>query len=171
MESKLINTLLIRKEILLEKWIKLILDGYQNEGARFFTENENPFQNPVGTKTKSETELILSQILGEMDSASLEESLEKIIKIRSIQEFSASEAVSFLFLLKNIIGEEINADEYMDIQTTDILNIYARIDKVLLMAFDIYMNNRERISQIKINEIKRKFSFVNMDRKPKGNNK
>ncbi len=169
-DSKVANALLLRKEIILEKWIKLILDGYQAEGARFFTENDNPFQNPVGTKTKSESELILSQILGEMDLVLIEESLDKIIKIRAIQEFSASEAVSFLLFLKNIISEEIKADECKDIQTSDVLTIYERIDKIMLMAFDIYMNNRERISQIKINEIKKKFTFVNMDRKPRRNN-
>ncbi len=169
-DSKVANSLLLRKEIILEKWIKLILDGYQAEGARFFTENDNPFQNPVGTKTKSESELILSQILGEMDLAVLEISLEKIIKIRAIQEFSASEAVSFLFFLKQVINEELKADECKDIQTADVLIIHERIDKTILMAFDIYMNNRERISQIKINEIKKKFTFVNMDRKPKRNN-
>lgn len=167
-DSKLINALLLRKEIILDKWIKLIFDGYQSEGARFFTENDDPFHNPVGTKTKSGSELILSQILGEMDFAEIEKSLEKIIKIRAIQEFSASEAIGFLFLLKNIIGEEIKLDEYKDVQIIDVLDVYARIDKIMLLAFDIFMNNRERISQIKINEIKKKFSFVNMDRIPKG---
>jgi len=167
MELKLTDTLLARKEIILEKWIKLILNGYQSEGARFFTENNDPFHNPVGTKTKSESELILSQILGEMDFSELGKSLDKIIKIRAIQEFSASEAVAFLFLLKNVIGEEIILDEYKDVHIIDVLDVYARIDKIMLLAFDIYMNNRERISQIKINEIKKKFSFVNMDRIPK----
>ncbi|MCP4706811.1 MAG: hypothetical protein GY865_19610 [candidate division Zixibacteria bacterium] len=170
MESKLINSLLSRKDIILDKWIKSILDGYQFEGARFFTENDNPFHNPVGTKTKSESELILSQILGDMDLAILEKSLEKIIKIRSIQEFSASEAVSFINLLKQVIDDEINSEEFKDIPNSDILNVFARIDKVILMAFDIYMYNRERISQIKINEIKKKYSFVNMDRVPKSKN-
>ena len=170
MESKFTAALLSRKEIILDKWTKLILDGYQYEGARFFTENDNPFQNPVGTKTKSETELILSQILGEMDFTLLAESLNKIIKIRSIQEFSASEAVSFLFLLKQVINEEISLDEYKDFSTTDILDVYTRIDQTMLLAFDIYMKNREKISQIKINEIKRKYTFMNMDREPKRKN-
>lgn len=166
-ESKLTNHLLIRKEIILDKWIKSILDGYQSEGAKFFSKNENPFQNPVGTNIKKETELMLSEILGEMDKDVLGASLEKIIKIRSIQDFSASEAVSFIFILKSIIADELNSEEYKDITIVDVLNIYTRIDRVLLMAFDIYMHNRERISQIKINEIKKKYSFVNMDRKPK----
>lgn len=167
MESKLKTTLLSRKDIILEKWIKYILDGYQSKGTRFFTENDNPFQNPVGTKTKSETELILSQVLGEMDLALIEDSLEKIIKIRSIQDFSASEAISFLFLLKKVIGEETALNEYKEIKTFEVINVFDRIDKIIFMAFDIYMNNRERISQIKINEIKKKFTFVNMNRKPK----
>jgi len=170
MDSKVANALLLRKDIILEKWIKLILAGYQTEGARFFTENDNPFSNPVGTKTKSESELILSQIMGEMDITKLKDSLEKIIKIRSIQEFSASEAVSFIFFLKKVIGEEIKSDELKNIEIADVINIYNRIDITVLIAFDIYMNNRERISQIKVNEIKRKYSFVNMDRTPKRSN-
>ena len=168
-EPKLINTLLSRKEIILERWIRLILDGYQTEGAKFFQENNDPFRNPVGTTIKSETELILSQLLGEMDITLLEESLDKIIRIRSIQEFSASEAISFLFLLKHVISEEIKSDDYKDLQMANILDVYVRIDKIILMAFDIYMKNREQISRIKINEIKRRYTFVNMDRKPKRN--
>jgi len=157
-EPKLINTLLSRKEIILEKWIELILVGYHAEGAKFFGENNDPFRNPVGTTIKGETESILSQLLKEMDSG-----------IRSIQEFSASEAVSFIFLLKQVISEEIITDNYKDIDAIDILDIYARVDKIVLMAFDIYMQNREQIFNIKINEIKKRSTFVNMDRKPKRN--
>lgn len=166
---KFISTLLSRKEIILEKWIKLILDGYQTEGAKFFQKNDDPFQNPVGTTIKSETELILSQLVGEMDITLLKESLNKIIRIRSIQEFSASEAISFLFLLKQVISEEIKLDNYKDIHTNDILDVYDRIDKIILITFDIYMKNREQIARIKINEIKKRYTFVNMDRKPKRN--
>jgi len=168
-EPKLINTLLSRKEIILEKWIELILVGYHAEGAKFFGENNDPFRNPVGTTIKGETESKLSQLLKEMDSALLEKSLDKIIRIRSIQEFSASEAVSFIFLLKQVISEEIITDNYKDIDAIDILDIYTRVDKIVLMAFDIYMQNREQIFNIKINEIKKRSTFVNMDRKPKRN--
>jgi len=167
-ESKLTNCLLTRKSKILEKWTNLILDRYQSEGVRFFTDVNDPFRNPVGTKTKSGAEWILTEILGPMNESQLEERLSKIIMIRSIQELTAAEATSFLLMLKTVIEEELKLDEYSGIATSEVLEIFGRIDKAMLMAFDIYMANRERISQIKINEIKKKYTFMNMDKVPKG---
>ena len=102
-ESKLTETLQSRKDLILEKWIQQTLNGYQSKGARFFSESNDPFRNPVGTKTRNEAEVIFLQILNEMNQSIIEESLEKIILIRSIQEFSALISTVFFTNFNNLI--------------------------------------------------------------------
>ena len=77
-----------------------------------------------------------------------------IIRIRAIQDFSPSQAVGFMFDLKTIIRETV------PVETKDGRNIEAlhaldrRIDQLGLLAFDIYMQCREKILDLKANEMR-----------------
>ncbi len=158
MESMLEMALQGGKKDILAKWSEAIFESYQPEGAKFFREKSDPFLNPVGATIKRETEIIFDQLLGAMDSDEVLKSLDNIIRIRSIQEFSASEAISFLLLLKTIIIEFLKTGSFDKYKSSELIEIFSKIDKMLLLAFDIYMKDREKVCQIRINEIKRRFS-------------
>jgi len=72
--------------------------------------------------------------------------LEELLRIRAVQEFSASEAVSFIFLLKPLLRGRSGHDDRID----------ERIDELALMAFDAYMRSRERLLALQVNESRRK---------------
>ena len=79
--------------------------------------------------------------------------LNDIVKVRAVQDITAGEAVSFPFLLKKILREECPAEvsHYPD----EYANLEARIDEMALLAFDLYMQSREKLFEIKYNEAKR----------------
>lgn len=78
------------------------------------------------------------------DTASL--ALTDILSVRAVQDFTPSEAVRFIPALKEIVreiaGEETTAP------------VEARIDELLLLAFDIYMERREKIFGLRVRELK-----------------
>jgi len=80
--------------------------------------------------------------------------LEGIVKIRSVQQFNPSQALSFIFMLKKALRMEL-ADQEANIRYQEELRLLeTTIDQVALLLFDSYMAYREKIYEIKANELK-----------------
>ena len=154
-----LETILTQKgPTILSKWLELILETYPADAQRFLKKQKNRFANPVGTTIKSEAENIYQELLRGMDPERLSLFLDGMIRIRAIQDFTPSQAISFIFLLKNIIREEVGK-EVREQQLLDKLMIFeSRFDEVALLAFDVYMKCREKIYEIRANETKNQVS-------------
>ncbi|MCL0091586.1 RsbRD N-terminal domain-containing protein, partial [Dehalococcoidales bacterium] len=113
-------------------------------------QEKDRFANPVGYTISKEIEVLYEELIDGMNFDKLSTSLDNIIKIRAVQDFSPSQAIAFIFLLKKAVKEEL-ADE---IGGNWWLKFESRIDKLALLAFDIYMKCREKIYQIKVNKVK-----------------
>ena len=86
----------------------------------------------------------------------LHHALDAIIRIRAVQDLTASQAVGFVFLLKPILLElqpERNPAA-RDVPLGVLLN--DRIDRLALMAFDKYMQCREQLADIRVSEGRRR---------------
>jgi hypothetical protein len=119
---------------------------------------KDQFANPVGATISKEIEHIYEEILHGIDPERISPFLDRIIRIRAVQDFSSSQAVSFVFLLKEVVREELKK-EIRENQVHDGLLIFeSRIDDVALLAFDIYVKCREKIYEIKANEGKNRVS-------------
>jgi len=102
-----------------------------------------------------ETESLYHELLHGMDPERLNSSLEEIIRIRAIQDFSPSKAMSFIFLLKKVLREEL----YQELKESraaweDLLALEARVDEMALRGFDLYVNCRERVYELRAREAK-----------------
>ena len=75
-------------------------------------------------------------------------------------EFSASQAVRFVFRLKEVIRAELGKSAKDPLIAAEIEKFERRIDRVALAAFDIYVECRERLCQLRVNEMKRRVSWV-----------
>jgi hypothetical protein len=159
--------LLSRKTHIIKRCLNLIMATYPPEYSGVFENSGDRFQNPVGFTICNEIEHIYSELIGKMDMNMLSNSLESIIKIRAVQEFTPSEAISFVFLLKKAIKEEITKGEFAEIEGTKpgggyveakilkgLFQLDEKIDRIAFLAFDIYMNCREKIYEIRLKEIK-----------------
>jgi len=99
-----IEELLSRKKTyIIKKCVKLIMETYPPESSEVFENSGDRFQNPVGFTIRSEVENIYNELAGKMDMEMLGNSLENIIRIRAVQGFLPSEAISFVFLMKKAI--------------------------------------------------------------------
>jgi len=145
----------LRKEVIQKKWMDRIVSTYPEKTAVFLKRNRNQFSNPVGSILKSNIEIILLKFLEEADLEDFRIPMNEIVKVRSVQSFSPSQAISFVHLLKDVIRDEMEK-ELQDRQTlSELLRIEDRVDTLAFLAFDLYMESREQIFQLRINEIKR----------------
>ncbi|MBI4822971.1 MAG: RsbRD N-terminal domain-containing protein [Nitrospirae bacterium] len=145
-----------RSEIL-GRWFDAILDTYPADTASFLKNQKDRFHNPVGYTIYEGIAGIFDEIIkeaGDFDGAS--PFLDNIIRIRAIQDFAPSSAVSFVVLLKRIIRDELKAaNGAFAVSSEELSLLDSKIDNLVLLSFDIYMGCRERLYEIKANEVKR----------------
>ncbi len=145
--------LMQNRDSILQKWVDQTIKTYNPEMVRFLKKEINQFSNPIRNTILTSLEKIYDGLL---NGLGLEEyhGLEELIKIRAVQDFSPSEALSFLFGLKKIIRTElINSDQKDDtISETCIFD--EKFDTLFILAFDLYNDCRSKIHEIKIAEIK-----------------
>lgn len=142
-----------RKTAILNKWFDLTIETYPEETARFLKNKKNRFANPVGYILSQEIEPVLDGLFKGVDLETLRPFLENIIRIRAVQDLSASQALAFIFLLKQAFREELEQEIQESRVGRDLLALESRIDAVALLAFDIFMKCREKIYDLKANEI------------------
>jgi hypothetical protein len=140
------------KSTIVGKWFDLILETYPSDAATLMRKERDPFSNPVGSTILRAVEALFEGICEDADATSLSPSLDAIIKIRSVQDFSASKSIVFVFLLKKAIESSLKGEIEKPGVGQEWLNFQARIDQLGLQAFDLYMACREKIYEIRINQ-------------------
>lgn len=145
-----------KQELILDRWFHQIAETYPLDGAKFIENKKDQFNNPVGHIISREIRVIYRQLINGMELEPLRSSLENIIKIRNVQEFTSSQAISFIFLLKKAIREELRKEIDNQLLLSELLVFEANIDQAALLAFDIYTSSRESLYRIRVDEIKRR---------------
>jgi len=134
------------KTEILRAWFERIADGYPPETASFLKKQQNQFANPVGHAFSQGTTALLELLLEDGDPKRAEQPLELMIKIRAVQDVSPSEAVGFIFLLKQVLRQELGEA----ILREELAELESRIDRLALRAFDMFMASREKIYEMKL---------------------
>ena len=164
-----------KKKDIIHLWFEATLQTYAPDTARFYMGQKDAFANPVGSTTSEGLPLLFDQLLNDFDSNAIKSHLDPIIRIRAVQDFTASQATAFILKLKKIIRDCLS-DELQDAsQLKELLAFESRIDQLSLMAFDVYMECKEKVYEIAANEtrnqtfraFKRAGLIVEPDRRPR----
>lgn len=150
----LINLLSSKKSAILKKWFEDILATYPSETAGFLKTQDDPFANPVGQTILHGIDGLFDELLKDTDSNEAPSFLDNIIRIRAVQGFTPSQSTAFIISLKNVIREELKEEIKENQLYNDLAALEARIDKMAILSFDIYMKCRETLYEIKANEVR-----------------
>jgi hypothetical protein len=142
------------RETILGRWFDLIAGTYPEVTSAFLAKQKDQFRNPVGHAISQSIGPIYDQVLSAMDTDELLRALDGIIRIRSVQDFTPSEAVVFVFQLKTAIRDVTDAQIRDPDKWDDLLELESRIDRVALLAFEKFTECREKLHEIRNNEIK-----------------
>ncbi len=142
-----------RKKNIVKKWFDLVVETYPEDTSNFLKGQKDPFANPVGNTTIQGLRALFDELLSEMNFKTAATLLDPIIKIRAVQNFSPSQATGFVLALKKIIRENIKTEINEKQIINDLFQLELKIDELSLIAFDIYMQCRERVFQLKANEV------------------
>ncbi len=120
-----------------QEWFERTLESYPAQTAQFVRGEQDQFRNPVGSTFQPALVILAEEVLGKMDVARIFPALDGIVRIRAVQDFTAAEAVGFVFLLKDVLAPE--AGPQFD----------KNVDKLALLAFDNYMRCRDQMLVIR----------------------
>ena len=152
MAKELAKIIAHKKAAIVKNWFDLTAQTYATDTAEFLKSKTDPFANPVGVSMLSSLDGMLDQLIHDMDPHIINSYLDPIIRIRAVQNFTPSQATSFILSLKKALRVSL-AKELRDSRYTgEFFEFESKIDQLSLMAFDIYMQCREKIYQIGANE-------------------
>jgi len=149
------ETLAEKKSTIVTKWIESVLASYAADGASFFMKQKDRFANPLGFAVKTGLAAVFEQLCGDRPAATMPPELAQFIKLRSVQTFAPSAAVGFVYQLKAIMISELGEATVLT-AGQEWLAFDAKIDALALKLFDLYMEDRELLCQVTVNEYKRK---------------
>ncbi len=140
-----------KKRDIVDRWFNAVMDTYASDTAVIFKSQKDRFANPVGITIREGLSAIFEGLLegrAAEQSASL---LDPLIRIRAVQKFTPSQATGFIFLLKKIIRDTLHRKPDNG-QVAPLLRFEDRIDALALTAFDIYMECKEKIYDLKVSQ-------------------
>jgi len=139
---------------ILERWFQLILETYPADSSRFLKQEKDRFTNPVGYTVSQEIKTLYDELLQGTNTDKVATCLDNIIRIRSVQDFLPSQAIAFIFLLKTAVREKLATEIEEKGAFEELLKFESRIDKLALLALDTYMKCREKLFEIRVDEVK-----------------
>jgi len=147
-----------KKAAILGRWLTTIYESYPPETAIFLRKEKNHFDNPMGYRISEGLEGLYGALVQDLERDQILTYLDEIIRIRALQDFSPSQALAFIFLLKTVIRQELAKEIQREDLAAEVLELESRIDGLALLGFDVYTKRREKIFEMKANEARRSIS-------------
>lgn len=157
MHSSIDSLLSQNKTAIVERWLTSILESYPAETSRFLARQRDPIANPVGQTFARELGPVFDALLAspEVERAAIEPHLDPIVRIRAVQDYTASDALAFVFELKRVVRAELAGAPEAQEQAAALLEFDGRVDKLALIAFEIYLGCKKKMYEIRVDEMKR----------------
>jgi len=150
-----------------ERWLTAALAAYPADSAAAFRRQRDPFANPVGHALRTGTRAAVDALLEGRTSEEICSHLDDVLKMRAVQELQPSQAIGFVFSLKEAVRGELRSDgstlECGDSSpplASELAELDRCIDRVALAAFDLYTRYRGQICELRINEVKRNVAEI-----------
>lgn len=140
------------RDALVAEWYECITSQYPPETARFLRQQADQFANPVGAALREELGPLYDAVVSGSEGGRVDQALDRIIRVRAVQDFRPSEALAFLVDLKRLVHERIASvglDDGAGLAAVD-----GRIDAMLLVAVDVYSRCRQEIFDIRVKDIR-----------------
>lgn len=144
-----------KKPSLLREWKLLLLEAYPEDSRNFFQKEKDHFANPVGSILFSELDRLLDMVIDRKEGEELEDCLDKIIRIRAVQDLRPSEAIGFIFGLKGLVRKALEG--FPGKRGSYANEMEEAIDRVGLRALDIYWRMKRQLQDLRVLELKRQY--------------
>jgi hypothetical protein len=155
---RLLPLLSVKSPAIFEKWLNILLASYSPEMAQLLKKNKDPFSNPLAHQMSRGLTALLTVLLEEQGGEEARAALDEVIRILALKDIPPSQAMGFLFHLKQVLREELAAELQDPTLAPEMAEVESFIDGLALLGFDVYMERRERLCELKVSEVKARVS-------------
>jgi hypothetical protein len=148
---KLLDILRERREAVADRWRELVFETYPPQAVAFLRRERDGFRNPVGATIRQAIGELAEGLIGGADAGALAGPLDALVRMRAVQGFSPGETVGFVFLFRRALGDVLR-DVLEKAPAGELLELYARLDAMALLAWDRHATCREKVSEIRARE-------------------
>ncbi|MFZ2090067.1 MAG: RsbRD N-terminal domain-containing protein [Desulfobaccales bacterium] len=143
---------------ILKKWLDTMLGSYFSETAQFQKKEKDPFSNPMFHQLSRGVGDILAVLVEDQGVEEANAALDEIIRVLALQDIPPSRALAFIFFLKQVVREELAEALKDPTLAPEMMELESRIDGLALLGFDGYTQRREKLCELKVNEVKARVS-------------
>jgi hypothetical protein len=146
------QVLISKKGAIIEAWHHAVMATYAAEARAFLTSEKDPFCNPVGHVLHRTGDALFEIAMTGVERERAEEDLADIVRIRAVQDFSPSQALSFVDAMRQAIRHEVLPVVAEEAGFRHLLRIESRLHEAMLVAVDLYVACKKRIDDIRVKE-------------------
>ncbi len=147
-----------RKQALVAAWLERAVQAYPAETAALLKREGDRFGNPSGHALCTGICGVVEGLLLDAGPGELLACIEPVLQIRSVQDLPASRALAFVFLLKDVIVDQLGDALRTPGLVGQWFELEARIDQLALLCFDFFTRCREKAHGIHVRAIQRQVS-------------
>lgn len=140
------------QDTIIAKWVDYALSTYSS--SSFFKKETDQFANPIGGNFRQAFADLFPLLLKGASREEYQAPLEQFASVRAVQEFTPSQALAPLNAVKHIAREVFQGDKERKHLVEELYDFDFAVDVCMLTAFDIYMQYRERLYLVRIEEIR-----------------
>ncbi len=160
MSRNLNSILLEHRAALIDRWTQVIFQTYPADTVDFFKKTKDPFANPVGQSITRELPVVFEELVQPSDDVRLKKSLDTIVRIRAVQDFSVIESLRFIYKFKDVMRQELSGLLHDPALQEELRHFETRLDELALLAFEIYLGCKEQLWEIRQTEIKNRYHLL-----------
>ena len=139
-----------------ERWRSLTLAVYPKDTGRAMRAAQ-PFRNPVGESLTDSLSQLYAGIASGADIVDLHEPMDRIVRIRAVQDMRPSDAVGFVFFNKRALREALSGER---IDPAELADFESRVDELALLAFEIWGSCRNQLLRAQMRSVQRGSSHL-----------
>lgn len=134
-----------REDAIAERWTELVFGTYPRETTRLLGGEHDPFANPVGQMCRDAAKPLIRALSEDRINQECLDSLGTLMRLRSVQDLTASQAVSIIPLLRTAVLEE--GGKSLDYGA--LFDLVGRVERLTMIAFDVFVGCREKIFEVR----------------------
>ncbi len=155
MMQRLKEFLQTHQKALRDEWFKLALSAYPEMGRPFFEKVTGGFDNPVGQTIYDSLTALLAELLQDApEEEVILAQVSNIMAIKAVQDVAPSKAASVFPAFKQVVMRAVYPKGKCQVETEELIDFFDALDTVTLYAFDVYLERRVQIYEMRLAQIK-----------------
>lgn len=143
---------MVSSETIAREWLRRIEEIYRPHALRLSDRDQDAFRNPIGQTFREAAAILANELLNGMNASRVLAAFESIVRILAVQNLTPGRALAFVFELKEVVRRH---ETGMPVEV-----LCSRIDHMVLVAFDLYVQYREKTYEVRVNEAKRQVAAL-----------